>query len=162
MQIAKCYWHCPQNRSLVSTSRSSRLSLTLRISSKAGLRVCFLTLVFLLPLLLLSGSRYTFTYLQGNEWSREASLAMEMGLHKSCDRSLLLRLNGNCDNKKLRSHTGSGSGTDRVPFLVVVGFLWVLLKLRNNRIMPSFMGNCHSINFQKGQPISIRSRDVAC
>ena len=37
---------------------------TFRISSNIGLRVCFLTFVFLFPALLLSGKRYTLTYLK--------------------------------------------------------------------------------------------------
>ena len=42
------------------------LRLTFNTSSNTGFMVCFLTLVLRFPLLLLSGNRYTFTYLKNN------------------------------------------------------------------------------------------------
>jgi len=51
--------------------KASVYNLTLRVSSKTGLRVCFFTLVFRFPLFDLSGSKYTFTYLP---WKTQACL----------------------------------------------------------------------------------------
>ena len=50
----------------ISYCRKNLLILTFNTSSNTGLMVCFLTLVLRFPLLLLSGNRYTLTYLKND------------------------------------------------------------------------------------------------